>query len=72
LPDARLLQAMTYTLLEAGRRRQPADDRHAGRGALDVAIYAGGITWVDRTTTSAGEALRPLTQDFRACRSASR
>lgn len=48
LPDARLLQAMTLTLLEAGEMavRPPLiATKEAIRG--DVALYAGGITWAD-------------------------
>ena len=65
LPDARLLQAMTLTLLEAGEMavRPPL---LATKEALrsDLAIYAGGITWVDaQYDERLGEVLRPLTQD---------
>lgn len=68
LPDARLLQAMTLTLLEAGETavRPPMI---ATRDAIrsDVALYAGGITWVDgEYDERLGEVLRPLTQDKRA------
>lgn len=65
LPDARLLQAMTLTLLEAGEMavRPPLiATKEAIRG--DVSIYAGGITWVDaQYDERLGEVLRPLTQD---------
>jgi hypothetical protein len=65
LPDARLLQAMTATILEAGEKftNPPmVAVQEAIRG--DVAIYAGGITWVDRDYDERlGEVLRPLTQD---------
>lgn len=65
LPDARLLQAMTLTLLEAGEMavRPPLI---ATKEALrsDVAVYAGGITWVDaQYDERLGEVLRPMTQD---------
>lgn len=67
LPDARLLQAMTLTLLEAGETavRPPVIAvKEAIRG--DVAVYAGGITWVDAEYDERlGEVLRPLTQDKR-------
>lgn len=65
LPDGRLLQAMTYTLLEAG-------EKHANPPMIavqeairsDVSVYAGGITWVDAAYDERlGEVLRPLTQD---------
>jgi len=65
LPDARLLQAMTLTLLEAGEQavRPPMiATKEAIRG--DVAVYAGGITWVDaQYDERLGEVLRPITQD---------
>lgn len=65
LPDARLLQAMTLTLLEAGEMavRPPLiGTKEAIRS--DVAVYAGGITWVDaQYDERLGEVLRPLTQD---------
>jgi hypothetical protein len=67
LPDARLLQAMTYTLLEAGEKAT-SPPMVATKDAVrsDVAIYAGGITWVDNDYDERlGEALRPLNQDFR-------
>lgn len=65
LPDARLLQAMTYTLLEAGEK-QTNPPMIAVQEAIrsDVAIYAGGITWVDASyDEKLGEVLRPITQD---------
>lgn len=67
LPDARLLQAMTYTILEAGEKAT-SPPVIATKDAIrsDVALYAGGITWVDQEYDERlGEALRPLTQDFR-------
>jgi len=48
LPEARLLQAMTYTLLEAGEKATNppwALDQNIFRS--DVAMYAGGLTWAD-------------------------
>jgi hypothetical protein len=65
LPDARLLQAMTLTLLEAGEMnvRPPLI---AVKEAIrsDVAIFAGGITWADAEYDERlGEVLRPLYQD---------
>ncbi len=65
LPDARLIQAMTLTLLESGESyvRPPLI---ATKNAIrsDVALYPGGITWVDAEYDERlGEALRPLTQD---------
>jgi len=65
LPDARLLQAMTLTLLEAGEmavRPPMIATKEAIRG--DVALYAGGITWADaQYDERLGEVLRPLNQD---------
>lgn len=67
LPDARLLQAMTLTLLEAGEMavRPPMI---ATKDAIrsDVQLFAGGITWADSEYDERlGEVLRPLTQDTR-------
>lgn len=65
LPDARLLQAMTLTLLEAGERSANPPMigvSEAIRGDLNV--YAGGFTAVDAEYDERlGEVLRPLTQD---------
>lgn len=68
LPDARLLQAMTLTLLEAGEMavRPPMI---ATKDAIrsDVQLFAGGITWADSEYDERlGEVLRPLTQDTRS------
>ena len=65
LPDARLLQAMTEALLEAGEKAVNPP-MVAVQEALrsDVSIYARGITWVDAAYDERlGEVLRPLTQD---------
>lgn len=65
LPEARLLQSMTYTLLEAGEKmtNPPMVATHEAVRS-DVNIYAGGITWVDRDYDERlGEALRPMTID---------
>lgn len=67
LPDGRLLQAMTYTLLEAGEKAT-SPPLVATMDAIrsEVATYAGGVTWVDMEYDERlGDALRPLTQDFR-------
>lgn len=67
LPDARLLQAMTRTLLEAGEKAV-SPPMLAVQEAIrsDISIYAGGITWVDEAYDERlGEVLRPLTQDLR-------
>jgi len=67
LPDARLIQAMTRVLLEAGEKAVMPPMlavQEAIRG--DVSIYAGGITWVDAEYDERlGEVLRPLTQDIK-------
>lgn len=67
LPDARLIQAMTLTLLEAGEmavRPPMIGTKEAIRG--DVAIYAGGITWADAEyDQKLGDVLRPIEQDLR-------
>jgi hypothetical protein len=67
LPDARMIQAMTYTLLEAGEKiTNPPMVATQEAVRSDIAIYAGGVTWVDMEyDEKLGEALRPLTQDVR-------
>lgn len=67
LPDARLLQAMTFTLLEAGEKAA-SPPMIATQNAVrsDLAIYAGGVTWVDEEYDERlGNALRPIEQDLR-------
>ena len=65
LPDARLLQAMTLTLLDAGERAANPPMigvSEAIRG--DLNIYPGGFTAVDAEYDERlGEVLRPLVQD---------
>lgn len=67
LPDARLIQAMTFTLLEAGEKAtSPPVIATVDAVRSDLALYAGGVVWVDpEYDERLGEALRPLTQDFR-------
>jgi len=67
LPDARLLQAMTWTLLEAGERATwPPMVATIDAVKSDIGNFAGGITWIDPNFEGKSEdALRPLTQDFR-------
>lgn len=67
LPDARLIQAMTYTLLEAGEKAtNPPLIATQDAVRSDVSVYAGGITWVDNEYDERlGDALRPINQDFR-------
>lgn len=64
-PDARLIQAMTLTLLQAGEKAVDPP-MLAVQEAIrsDVSLYAGGITWVDAEYDERlGEVLRPLTMD---------
>ena len=65
IPDARLMQAMTLTLLDAGERAvnpPMVGVEEAIRGDLNV--FAGGFTAVDAEYDERlGEVLRPLTQD---------
>lgn len=67
LPDARLIQAMTLTLLEAGEKAVNPPlvaTQEAVRG--DMQVYAGGVTWLDNEYDERlGDALRPLTIDTR-------
>jgi len=62
LPDARLLQAMTLTLLEAGEKAvNPPMIATSDAIRGDISLYAGGITWVDQQYDERlGEVLRPL------------
>lgn len=65
LPDARLIQAMTAVLLEAGEKAVTPPMvavSEAIRG--DINVYAGGITFADQDYDERlGEVLRPLTMD---------
>lgn len=67
LPDARLIQAMTQALLDAGEKAASPPllgVQEAIRS--DIQVFAGGITWVDAEYDERlGEVLRPLTQDLR-------
>lgn len=67
LPDARLLQAMTLTLLEAGEisvRPPMIATQDAIRS--DIQLFAGGITWADvEYDERKGDVLRPINQDRR-------
>lgn len=67
LPDARLLQSMSLTLLEAGEMsvRPPMI---ATQDAIrsDIQLYSGGITWADvEYDERKGDVLRPINQDRR-------
>lgn len=65
LPEARLLQSMTYTLLEVGEKiANPPIVATEQAVRSDVALFAGGLTWIDNAYDErTGDALRPLTQD---------
>lgn len=67
LPDARLVQAMTLTILEAGEKSANPPMVSVGeviRG--DYQLFAGGVTQVDAEYDErTGEALRPIAQDYR-------
>jgi hypothetical protein len=67
LPDARLLQAMTLTLLEAGEISvRPPMIATQDVVRSDIQLYAGGITWADAEYDERkGDVLRPLNQDRR-------
>jgi hypothetical protein len=66
LPDARLIQAMTLTLLEAGEKlvNPPLIATHdVVRG--DIAMYAGGLNFVEAEYDERlGEAIRPMKLDM--------
>ena len=65
LPDARSLQAMTHTLLEAGERYvRPPIIATQKVIRSDVDLAPDGITWVDQEYDERlGASLRPLNQD---------
>lgn len=67
LPDARLIQAMAFTLLEVSEKAaQPPMIATKDAVRSDVAVFAGGITWVDNEYDERlGSAIRPIDQDFR-------
>ncbi len=65
LPEARLIQAISNTLLEAGEKyTNPPMIAVQEAIRSDIAIYAGGVTMVDAEYDERlGEVLRPLSQD---------
>lgn len=65
LPDARLIQAMTLTLLEAGEMAVRPPMLAVGDAIRsDINLFAGGITRVDADYDERlGEVLRPISQD---------
>lgn len=67
LPDARLIQAMTLVLLDAGEKAASPPLIAVGDAIRsDIDIRAGGVTWVDSEYDERlGEVLRPITTDAR-------
>ena len=67
LPDSRMIQAMTYTLLDAGEKAtQPPMIAQADMIKSDMEMWAGGTTWVDAEYDERlGDALRPVPLDLR-------
>lgn len=65
LPEARLIQAMTLTLLDAGERVvNPPLIATQDAVRSDMQLYPGGISWVDAEYDERlGEAIRPMTID---------
>lgn len=65
LPDARLIQAMTLVLLEAGEKAvTPPMIAYGDALRSDIALYAGGITYADVAYDERmGEILRPILND---------
>lgn len=66
LPDARLLQQMTLTILEAGEKAaNPPIIATQDVVRSDVNTYSGGITWLDRDyDEKMGEGLRVMAHDY--------
>lgn len=66
LPDARLIQAMTLVLLEAGEKAvNPPMIATNEVVRQDINIMAGGVTWVEKDYDERlGESLRPISQDM--------
>ena len=67
LPDARLLQAMSLTLLEAGEMSvRPPMIATQDAVRSDIQLFSGGITWADHEYDERkGDVLRPINQDRR-------
>lgn len=66
LPDARLIQSMTLTILEAGEKAvSPPMIAQQEVIRSDINMYASGITWVDRDYDERnGKPLEPIGLDF--------
>lgn len=67
LPDARMIQAMMYSLQDAAEKAvQPPMIGQANMIKSDLELWAGGHTWVDAEYDERlGEALRPVPLDFK-------
>lgn len=67
LPDARMLQRMALTIIEAGEKAvDPPLLATSEVVRSDIQIFPGGVTQIDREYDERlGEALRPLPQDYR-------
>ena len=67
LPDARMIQAMTYSLLDATEKAvQPPMIAQAHMIKSDLELWSGGTTWIDAEyDEKLGEALRPVPLDLR-------
>jgi len=64
LPDARLLQAMTLTLLQAGEKSvDPPMIATVDAIRGDFNIYASGVTWVDSAHSKVNDVLQTLQVD---------
>lgn len=67
LPDARMFQQMTLTLLEAGQKSVDPPMIAVGEAINGgTNLYAGGMTWTDADYDErTGEVLRPISLEFR-------
>ncbi len=67
LPDARMIQSMTYTLLDATEKAtQPPMIAQAHMIKSDLELWSGGTTWVDAEyDEKLGDVLRPVPLDLR-------
>lgn len=64
LPESRLLQAMTYTIIEVGEKiANPPLIAIDQAVRSDINVYAGGITWADRDYDNPSDVLRPMNVD---------
>lgn len=67
LPEARVIQTMMATLLEAGEKAvNPPMVATQNVVRSDISVFPGGVTWVaEEYDEKLGDALRPLNQDLR-------